>query len=177
MKTEKNKAFIKGLIENILLVSEDTVKSGEITALLEEDIQNEALVQQCFQELIEEYRSRPVRIIPLAGGYTFSTTPEYIHYLKRFLQQTRKQKLSRPALEVLSIVGYKQPVTRVEIDHIRGVDSGHIVRGLLEKRFITTAGKKKDAPGKPMLYVTTKNFLKYFGLQSPDELKSFEVPE
>lgn len=104
----------------------------------------------------------------LAGGYQLATKPEYAPYIARLLNPPPK-RLSRAVLETLAIVAYEQPVTQAQIDALRGVDSSHTVRQLLERGLIQEVGRK-DAPGKPTLYGTTKQFLHYFGLNSLEEL-------
>ena len=98
----------------------------------------------------------------MAGGYQLRTRPEYADYLRR-LGHSRPFKFSRPALETLAIIAYRQPVTRSEIEYLRGVDSGSVLKTLLEKRLLRILGKK-DVPGKPMIYGTTREFLELFGL-------------
>jgi len=98
----------------------------------------------------------------VAGGYQLRSRPEYADYLRR-LGHSRPFKFSRPALETLAIIAYRQPVTRAEIEYLRGVDSGSVLKTLLEKRLLRILGKK-DVPGKPMIYGTTREFLELFGL-------------
>jgi segregation and condensation protein B len=116
----------------------------------------------------------------VSGGYQLRTRPEYADFLRK-LGQSRPFRFSRPALESLSIIAYRQPVTRSEIEYLRGVDSGSVVKTLLEKRLIRILGKK-DVPGKPMIYGTTKEFLELFGLSDLSALPTLRefselVPE
>jgi|GEM_PF-203062 len=128
-----------------------------------------------FQELITEINidlvetSRPFQIINIAGGYQFATRPEYGELLQRLTRTKAKRKFSQASLETLSIISYKQPVTKAEIEQIRGVNSNEIVNSLLEKNFIKIVGRK-DALGKPLLFGTTPMFLKTFGLKSLEDL-------
>ncbi len=112
----------------------------------------------------------------LAGGYKVCIKPEFSTIIKKLKQREKHEKLSRAALEVLAIVAYKQPITRVEIDQMRGVNSEGVIKGLLEKGFIRICGKK-DVPGRPLLYATTQLFLESFGLNSIDELPKMEEVE
>ncbi|GBC93746.1 Segregation and condensation protein B [bacterium HR15] len=131
-------------------------------------------VERALQTLEQELTGRgPIQLLRIAGGYQLATKPEYAPYITRLLNPPPK-RLSRAALEVLSIVAYEQPVTQAQIDALRGVDSSHTVRQLLARGLIEEVGRK-DAPGKPILYGTTAQFLHYFGLNSLDELP--EQPE
>ncbi|MFH1049600.1 MAG: SMC-Scp complex subunit ScpB [bacterium] len=128
-----------------------------------------------FQELISEINidlvecNRPFQIINIAGGFQFATRPEYGELLQRLTRTKAKRKFSQASLESLSIIAYKQPVTKAEIEQIRGVNSNEIVNSLLEKNFIKIVGRK-DALGKPLLFGTTPLFLKTFGLKSLEDL-------
>ncbi|MBF0276116.1 MAG: SMC-Scp complex subunit ScpB, partial [Nitrospinae bacterium] len=130
-------------------------------------------ISELFKELVEDYKERNIKIVSVAGGYSFATDKKWSSFIENYTHEDKKNKLTRSTLEVLSIVSYKQPVTRVEIDTVRGVDSSHIVRSLVEKRFIKPVGKK-DVPGKPMMYGTTDSFLKHFGLNSLKDLKDYK---
>ncbi|MEN3002246.1 MAG: SMC-Scp complex subunit ScpB [Armatimonadota bacterium] len=131
-------------------------------------------VERALQTLEAELAAQgPVQLVRLAGGYQLATKPEYAPYITRLLNPPPK-RLSRAALEVLAIVAYEQPVTQAQIDALRGVDSSHTVRQLLAKGLIQEVGRK-DAPGKPILYGTTQQFLHYFGLNSLEELP--ELPK
>ncbi|HKX12078.1 MAG TPA: SMC-Scp complex subunit ScpB [bacterium] len=138
-------------------------------------------ILQALEELAAEYRDQPQRGIVLAevaNGWQFRTKPENAAILQQFYQP-KPTKISKPSLETLAIVAYKQPITRVEIDLIRGVDSGGVLKTLLEKNLVRIVGKK-DEPGKPMLYGTTQDFLELFqlkGLQELPTLKEFRELE
>jgi segregation and condensation protein B len=128
-----------------------------------------------FQELISELNlelidiNRPYQIVNYAGGYQFATRPEYGELIQRLTRSRPKRKFSQASLETLSIIAYKQPVSKPEIEQIRGVNSNEIVNSLLDKKLIKIAGRK-DVLGKPLLYATTNNFLKIFGLKSLEDL-------
>lgn len=135
-------------------------------------------VRRAIEELQVEYAGacRGVTIEEVNGGYQLRTKADNMPYLKRMLK-IRTFKLSGPALEVLSIVAYKQPCVKSDLDEIRGVESGHLLRGLMDRGMIAFAGKS-ELPGKPMLYQTTKRFLEIFGLRNLNELPSLsEIDE
>jgi segregation and condensation protein B len=111
----------------------------------------------------------------VAGGYQLRTHPEFASYLQK-LQLTRPLRLSSAALETLSIVAYRQPVTRAEVEHVRGVDAGPVMRTLLERKLVKMTGHR-DVPGRPMLYSTTKRFLEIFGLADLDALPTLRELE
>jgi segregation and condensation protein B len=111
------------------------------------------------------------------GGYGFATLDAFHPYLVHIQHENASRKLSASAIETLAIMAYKQPLTKPEVDAIRGVDSGYIIRQLLEKKLVDVAGRK-DAPGKPLLYRTSATFLRHFGINSVDELpKPREIDE
>ncbi|MGA1841716.1 MAG: SMC-Scp complex subunit ScpB [bacterium] len=120
---------------------------------------------------------RALQICEVAGGYQICTRPEFHPWLERITNYQTKRRLSRAALEVLAIVAYKQPITRFEVDEIRGVSSGFVLRGLLQKKLIRIAGRK-DCLGRPIVYGTGKEFLSYFGLRELRQLpKESELKE
>jgi segregation and condensation protein B len=127
-------------------------------------------VKGLVDELNADYikSGRAFEIVEVAGGYQMRTLPEFAPYLTQTLK-TRALRLSQAALETLAVVAYRQPVTRGEIEHIRGVDAGAVVRSLIERKLVRIAGHR-DVPGKPMLYTTTRRFLEVFGLGSLKEL-------
>jgi segregation and condensation protein B len=125
-------------------------------------------------ELGEEYRhtGRGFMLVALAEGYQLRTRPEHAEMVRR-LQASRPVRMSRAAMETLAIIAYRQPVTRADIDYLRGVDSGGVVKSLLDKRLVRILGKM-DMPGRPLLYGTSREFLEFFGLQSLDELPTLK---
>lgn len=164
---------IKGAIESLLFVNERSVTLDQIKKVLETvgaaDIKN-AIVR--LQNDYETKRSG-IMIIEIAGGYQMLSNPIYASYLRNFYKTKHKEKLSRPALESMAIIAYKQPVTRTDVELIRGVNSDGVVTHLLDKELIKVVGRK-DAPGRPYMYGTTKQFLEYFGLKSLDDLPALE---
>ncbi len=128
-------------------------------------------LQKALQEISEEYLQNPSRgilLIEVANGWQFRTRPENAKLLQSFYDP-KPTKISKPSLESLAIVAYRQPITRIEIDMIRGVDSGGVLKTLLEKNLVRIVGKKEEA-GKPLLYGTTSAFLELFGLKGLQEL-------
>ncbi len=153
----------KAVIEALVFVSESPVGLDSIREVLG-DIPKKDL-QRLVDEMIQEYNAAPrgFTLIEVGGGYQFRTRTEYAEWVKK-LKKIKPFALSQPSLETLAIVAYKQPVLRTEIEKIRGVDSGGVLRTLLEKKLIKILGKK-DVPGKPLVYGTSKRFLEMFGLK------------
>lgn len=153
----------------------DPMAQLNAAAAKEAEKTSRADIQQALNELAQEYINNPMRGIVLgevAGGWQFRTRPENAVILRQYYQP-KPTKISKPSLETLAIVAYQQPVTRVEIDAIRGVDSGGVLKTLLEKNLVRIVGKK-DEPGKPMLYGTTMDFLELFQLKSLQELPTLK---
>ena len=121
----------------------------------------------------EEYQSRNLQILEVADGYQLCTRHEFNDWIRKFLKLDRSSRLSQPSLDTLSIIAYKQPLTRQEVDEIRGVDSSGVIKTLLEKKVIGPAGRKK-VPGRPIMYRTTQKFLEYFGLKDLSDLPTLE---
>lgn len=123
---------------------------------------------QRIEQRLESDES-PIQLVEIAGGYQLCTKPEMSPHIDRFFERRKRASLSGAALETLAIIAYQQPITRAELEAIRGVNVDYIVHSLLERRLIRVAGRK-DAPGKPFMYRTTRFFLEYFGLGSLDDL-------
>lgn len=168
MKTE-----LEGLIESLIFISLQPLSLDKIKSTLHEFPDKE--IERAIKDLQESYVSnrRGIQIIQSAGGYLFSTKPEFEPWISRFFREERKTHLSGAALETLSVVAYHQPMTLSEISALRGVDSTHTLKGLLQKRFVKIVGRKKS-PGKPLIYRTTDKFLAHFGLNSLKDLPSQE---
>ena len=162
----------KAVIEALLFVSERPVLIEQIRSVLSE--LDSAKIRQILEKLKEEYTNsnRGMRVVEVAGGFQMVTASELSTFLKKFYRKP-PERLSGPTLETLSIIAYKQPVTRMEIEGIRGVDVSGIVKSLINKGLVRTAGRKK-APGRPFVYATTRQFLEYFGLKSLQELPKIE---
>ncbi len=149
------------LVEALIFAADGPLKPERIAEALEID---QAAIIAAIDNLQLDYAEQPRGFFlqEVAGGYQLRTRPEYADYLRR-LGRSRPFRFSRPALETLSIIAYRQPVTRSEVEYLRGVDSGSVLKTLLEKHLVRILGKK-DVPGKPMIYGTTREFLELFGL-------------
>lgn len=174
---------LSSVIEALIFASDEPISSEKIRSIITEQEEQIEINAQTVEEFIEKLNERydelglSFRIQPLAGGFTFATQPKYHYWLSVFQHQNAFRKLSQPAIETLAIVAYRQPITKPEIDQVRGVDSGYIVRQLMEKTLIEVFGRS-DSPGKPLLYRTTKHFLRHFGLNDVSELpKPREIEE
>ncbi len=164
---------IKGVVESLLFVNERPVTLDQIKKVL--DTVSSADIKKAIVGLQDKYEGRRsgMMIVEIAGGYQMLSNPTYASYLRNFYKTKHKEKLSKPALESMAIIAYKQPVTRSDIELIRGVNSDGVVAHLLNKELIKVIGRK-DVPGRPFLYGTTKQFLEYFGLKSLDDLPTLE---
>ena len=170
---ESVEQHVKNIIEALLFISEKPLLTDQIKEIIDGlDSQD---VQKVIGALKKEYEERKsgMQIVEIAGGFQMLTNPDYALYVKKFYRTKHKEKLSKPALETLAIVAYKQPVSRLDIELIRGVNSDGVVLHLLDKGLIKIVGRK-DVPGKPYLYGTTRQFLEYFGLKSLDDLPKLE---
>ena len=161
---------LKHAIEALLFASERPLQVEEIRDAFETSL-TAADVQKSLAALKSEYeeQGRGFRLFEIAGGYQLVTDPRFESYLKKFYAARMKKKLSQATLETLSIVAYRQPVTRADIEFIRGVNVDGAVKTLLEKGLIRITGKK-EVPGRPLLYGTTQAFLEHFGLNSVKDL-------
>src|SRR6266536_3095807 len=165
---------LSALLEAIVYLSKEPVSLDAIHKALPGVARPE--LQEAMNELIEQYRSleHGIEIREVADGYRFSTKPEHHEVLKQFIKsQIPPTRLSLAALETLAVIAYKQPVTVPEIQEIRGVHASGVIKTLLDKKFVATAGRK-DVLGRPILYKTTKEFLIHFGLKDLNELPSME---
>jgi segregation and condensation protein B len=162
---EKN---YEAIIEAILFTMGESVELEKIANAIELDKKETGKIIENLQSRYEE-ESRGVRIIELDGAYQMCTKPEMYEYLIRIAKQPKRRVLTDVLLETLSIIAYKQPVTRAEIEKIRGVSSDHAVSKLVEYGLVRELGRL-DAPGRPLLFGTTEEFLRSFGVQSVDEL-------
>jgi len=169
-----DKVFVKQIIEAIIFVSDKPVTFDEIHKVLD-DYSKDDLIG-VIEELKEDYKNQNhgIRIIELAGGYQFATDPVAAPHLGKLYRERQSHKLSKASMETLAIIAYRQPITRSEIEAIRGVNVEGTIDTLFEKNLIKTAGRK-DAVGRPILYATSKRFLEHFGLNSLTELP--QLPE
>ena len=167
-----DKESLKPIIESLIFAAESAISFERIFGALEGE--EKAAVKAALSELIEDYRARAggFYIEEVASGYQFRTNPEFAPWLRRFFK-IGMQKISKAAMETLAVIAYKQPVTRGEIEGIRGVDSGGVLATLMEKRFIRIVGRK-ELPGRPVVYGTTKEFLETFELRDLSCLPSLK---
>ena len=163
---------VKAIIENILLAADQPVSDSQFKNLLADKVEKVAL-NSILEELMEEYKSRNLQILQVAEGYQLCTRNDYSDWVRKFLKFDKTTKLSQPSLDTLAIIAYKQPLTRLEVEEIRGVDSSGVVKTLLEKKIIAPGGRKK-VPGRPIMYRTTRKFLEYFGLRDLSDLPTLE---
>lgn len=163
---------LKGNLEALLFVNGDPLSLKRIAEILEVDQENvKLLLAQLIQDMNQQERG--LTIIEVAGGYQLCTKPHLAGFLEK-LVQIKENKLSIPALETLSIIAFKQPITKQEIEAIRGVRVDKVLANLLERNLIKELGRK-EAIGSPIIYGTTEVFLKCFGLKSLEDLP--ELPE
>jgi len=163
---------LKSIVENILLASDQPVTPDDLQSTLMNGSEK-AELKSVLEELQEEYRSRNIKIEEVAGGFQLCTRPEVSDWVRKFLKLDKTTKLSQPSLDTLSIIAYKQPLTKQEVEEIRGVDCGGVIRTLLDKKVVGPAGRKK-VPGRPIMYRTTRKFLEYFGLKDLVDLPTLE---
>ena len=158
------------ILEALILASPDPISSARLAQIVPGS--SPSIIKDRVNELNTEYQEqdRSFEIWEVAGGYQIRTRAEFSGYLQQ-LNKQRPLRLSRAALDTLSIVAYKQPVTRAEIEDIRGVDAGAVVKGLLDRRLVKIVGQR-EVPGRPMLYGTTRRFLEVFGLESLKNMPS-----
>jgi len=167
---------LKEIIESLLFVSETALTLERIRQVTETETRE---IRETLKLLADEYEARGggFYLSEVAGGYQIRTRPAYNEWIKRLLQPN-PPRMSKAALETLAIIAYKQPIIRSDIEHIRGVDSGGVLRLLLERKLIRVLGRK-EIPGRPLIYATTKQFLEVFDLKdlkdlpTPKEIESF----
>ncbi|HEX9749559.1 MAG TPA: SMC-Scp complex subunit ScpB [Methylomirabilota bacterium] len=168
------------VVEALLFASDTPVEASRIQEVL--DLESPAVAR----ELVESLRGRldaegrALQVMEVGGGFRLVTRPEVAPWLVKLARSRTRSRLSRPSLETLAIIGYRQPVSRPEVDAIRGVNSDAVLENLLERRMIRIAGRK-ESPGRPFLYETTREFLVAFGLRDLGDLPKVEgeliVPE
>jgi len=162
----------KYIIECLIFASEVPLTIEKIKEVLEDKSKKE--LKELVKELIEDYQKleRAIFIREVAHGYQFCTKPEYAHLIHK-LRKSKPYHLTQPTLETLAIVAYKQPVTKAEVELVRGVDCTGVLKSLLEKKLIAFQGRK-EVMGRPFLYGTTSRFLEVFGLTDLSSLPSIE---
>jgi segregation and condensation protein B len=155
----------KRLVESLVFVSDRAINAQQLGRMLKI---KSALAKELADELVTEYEGRGIELIELSGGYQFRSAPSSAHVVREHISQP-PVRLTRAQLETLALVAYRQPITRPEIDDVRGVDSGSALRVLLERGLLKMLGRK-DEPGRPLLYGTTPFFLDFFGMRSLKDL-------
>lgn len=161
---------LKAIVEGLLFVAEVPVTLDRFSELLPEYGRSD--IREILDALIAEYSTpeRGINLVQVANGYQFRSAPYTADYLKR-LHRAKPFRFSQSALETLAIIAYRQPVTRAEIESLRGVDAGGVLKTLLEKKLVRILGKK-DVPGRPLIYGTTREFLELFSLRDLASLPS-----
>ncbi|MCS7003967.1 MAG: SMC-Scp complex subunit ScpB [Cytophagales bacterium] len=165
-------------IEALIFTSETPISLEQIANCLKDiycqnfDIQE---IEQAIHQLVQKYQSEEFsfEILHIANGYLFMTKPAYQNTISTWLKQNANKRLSKPVLETLAIIAYKQPVSKTEIELIRGVNSDYAIKKLLDIELIEIKGKSQNI-GRPLLYGTTQHFLTYFGINSIDELPALK---
>lgn len=168
-----NSDELAGIIEGILFGAGDVVSITELCKCLDK---SRSEVQFALEILKQDYQSsaRGIRLVQVKDTYQLSTKPDYYGYIKEITKHQEKSGLSRAALETLAIIAYRQPVTRLIVDELRGVSSSSAIQRLLDRGLICDGGRL-EAPGRPILYKTTNAFLKTMGFTSLKEIPEFEV--
>ncbi len=168
-----NKIELKNVIECLLFVSAKPISTKKFREVIKDFSEDE--IEKTLEELALGYdiANKPIFIQKVAGGWRMATRKEYADFVKILFEKEITYKLSNAALETLAIVTYRQPVTVQEIEVIRGVSSGGVLRGLLEKGLLKIAGRK-EALGRPVLYRTSDKFLEYFGLETISDIPPLE---
>jgi segregation and condensation protein B len=181
--SEQDSAPLHKIVEGLIFAADEPITPVQIRELIEGDIPEASVTPMAVKAIVDalndEYLrgGKPYRILALAGGYQFATNREVSAYVTKLHREQARKRLTQAALETLSIIAYKQPVTKPDLETIRGVNCDYIIRSLLEKDLITVTGRE-HAPGRPLLYGTTKRFLQHFGLSSLSELpKPREIEE
>jgi len=164
---------IERAVEAILFAVGDPIELSRLSEILDVD---EPSLEKIITNLRDYYdfEQRGVRIVKLDNSYQMCSSPHHAGFIRKALETRKAPRLSPPLLEVLSIIAYRQPVTRAYVEQVRGVDCSYSITSLVEKNLIEESGRL-DVPGKPILYRTTKDFLRVFGLESLNDLP--ELPE
>jgi segregation and condensation protein B len=167
---------LKSVVESLLFVADTPLTLDRLCSILEEHDRRD--ISAAVAELLAEYGegTRGVHLAEVAGGWQLRSRPENADYLRR-LNRSRPYRFSNSSLETLAIVAYRQPITRAEVEYLRGVDSGGVLKTLLEKKMLRILGKK-DIPGRPLIYGTSREFLEAFNLKDLASLPTLkEVQE
>lgn len=170
---DSKKNSLKSVIEALLFASGEPLSLQDLINHLEE---KSKLIDIIIQEMMEEYEAsnRGIKIICIKGSYQLVTKAENADYIQKLLKKNKRQSLSQASIESLAIIAYKQPITRIDIDEIRGVKSESAIQRLVEKELIKEVGRL-EVPGRPILYGTTEEFLRQFELKDLKELPSLDL--
>ena len=179
-----NKSFIKNLVEVLIFSSDTPLTVMQLKDFINEEKHETSVsvkmehIEEAINELMEKYSSNEhsYQLIRVAGGYRFATKKDYAHWLAKLNKEKQKRKLSQSALETLAIIAYNQPITKSEIEAIRGVNVDYIIGALLEKELITIKGRAQTL-GRPMLYGITNTFLEYLGIDSIADMPPLKAIE
>jgi segregation and condensation protein B len=169
---EKEK--LTAIIEALIFASEKPLRIKYIEQVMSIIDLGDVTIPGLIEELKTTFASEgnPLELVEVAEGWQFRTKPQFAEWIKR-LNTVRPSKFSQPAMETLAIIAYRQPITRAEIDYVRGVDSGGVIKTLLDKRLIKIVGKK-ELPGRPLVYGTTQEFLEVFSLKDISSLPNLQ---
>jgi segregation and condensation protein B len=158
-------------LEAILFISAKPVTSAQLASALDLSARE---VDQALEQLLDQYQQRGIHLQQSKEGYQLVSSPQFAADIERYLGLEEIARLSRAALEVLAIIAYQQPITRPQIDSVRGVNSDSVLRTLIRHGLIEEVGRS-EGPGRPFLYATTMDFLSYFGLSSLQELPPLQL--
>ncbi|MDP3041320.1 MAG: SMC-Scp complex subunit ScpB [Candidatus Omnitrophota bacterium] len=164
---------LKSAVEALIFASEKPITAEQIKKVLG-DLDSFS-INKIITELKNEYeaQNRGIRVVEIAGGFQMTTCSNFAPFLKKLFKNRYSDKLSRPALESLAIIAYKQPLTKAEIESLRNVNVDGVIKSLVDKNLIRICGRKK-IPGRPFVYGTTREFLEHFGLKSLQDLPKME---
>lgn len=171
MNVEPNKA--KQVVESLLFVAREPLALEQLEEVMAAPRE---FLAGLMEELIADYSTKGIQIVKVAGGYLMGTNPDNAEYVNQILHPREETRLSAQALETLAIISYKQPVTRAEVERLRGVDSGYMIETLVAKKLVREAGRS-EAAGRPYMYATSEDFLRHFGLQTLTDLPAMPTSE
>jgi segregation and condensation protein B len=165
---------INRIIESLLFAADGPISLKRLAQIVPDA--NDDQIRESIEELNNHYQDHAFGIVQIAGGFQLVTRSEYHEHIQKMYAARTRPRLSQPALEALSVIAYKQPVSRIEIEAVRGVNSDGVLGTLLERGVIEIRGRAETV-GRPLLYGTTEEFLKYFGLNNQSDLPSMEEIE
>ena len=171
---DARKAELKSAIEALLFASGEPLSLYELSNHLEEKSKTVELIIQEMMEVYEKTQTRGIKLISIKGKYQLVTKGENADYIQKLLKKNKRQSLSQASIESLAIIAYKQPITRIDIDEIRGVKSESALQRLIERDLIKEVGRL-EIPGRPILYGTTEEFLRQFDLRDLKDLPSLDL--